>query len=242
MIVGVVGDLHIPFEHPRYLDFIKDTFKKWRVGAVHFIGDVVDQHALSRWTHDPDGMSSGDELKAILARLEDWTRVFNVATVSIGNHDERHLNRARDSGIPSSYMLGLSELFRTPKWTWELQTWIDDVLYEHGTGSSGKFAAYNRALAKRCNLVMGHIHSGGGVLWHTNERDRIFGLNVGCGIDIEQYAFAYGKPSPIRPTLGCGIVIDGVQAMFIPMPISKGEPYRRTARRNNDVGANKKRG
>ena len=42
-------------------------------------------------------------------------------------------------------------------------------------------------------------------------------MNVGCGIDIDAYAFAYGKYDKNRPTLGCGIVFDSGNAIFVPM-------------------------
>jgi hypothetical protein len=47
----------------------------------------------------------------------------------------------------------------------------------------------------------------------------IFGMNVGCGVDVKAYAMAYGKVYPKKPTLGCGIVIDGKIALFIPMDL-----------------------
>ena len=101
------------------------------------------------------------------------------------------------------------------------------MLYEHGTGTSGKDAALNRAVAKRSSLVMGHTHTSAGVKWHANEFDRIFGLQVGCGIDLTGYAFAYSKPWPIRPVMGCGVVLDGVEAHFEVMPCGTGERYHR---------------
>ena len=45
----------------------------------------------------------------------------------------------------------------------------------------------------------------------------VFGLNVGCGIDDEAYAFVYGKHSRNRVTLGCGVVFGPEQAIFVPM-------------------------
>ena len=48
----------------------------------------------------------------------------------------------------------------------------------------------------------------------------IFGMNVGCGIDIDAYAMEYSRPFPKRPTLGCGVVLDGGRvAIFVLMPL-----------------------
>lgn len=231
MRVGIVGDLHIPFVHPRYLEFIEDVFDAWSVDKIYLIGDVVDGHALGFWEHDPDGLSAGSELDEAVKLIGQWHMRLGEATVTIGNHDARHIRTAKKAGIPSRYLKSYSDIFGTPSWRWLLADECQGVLYEHGTGSSGKFAAFNRAVQKRRSVVIGHCHTGGGVLYHANESDRIFGLNVGCGIDVERYAFEYGRPFPVRPTLGCGIVIDGTHAFFEPMPIGKRERYRRGKRR-----------
>jgi len=233
MRVGIVGDIHIPFEHPRYLDFCLDTFRAWKVEHVHLIGDIVDQHALSFWEHSPNGYSAEDEAIAAAQKLKVWRRRFKRATVSVGNHDARHYRTARRAGIPDRYLRSYAEIWDTPDWDWRESHIMDGVLYEHGTGTSGKDAAINRALQKRCSTVIGHVHSFAGVKWHANDFDRVFGMNVGCGIDIDRYAFEYAKPFPVRPVLGCGIVIDGKYAYFEPMAIGKREEYHRRKRNGN---------
>lgn len=40
MRLGIIGDLHEPFTHPRYFDFIKGTFKNQGIEKVIFIGDI----------------------------------------------------------------------------------------------------------------------------------------------------------------------------------------------------------
>ena len=118
---------------------------------------------------------------------------------------------------------------------WGDQHVIDGVLYTHGTGSSGKNHALNMAMNNRCPVVCGHTHTNLSVNYDVNRFDRIFGMNVGCGIDLRRYAFEYAKPFPIRPVLGCGIVIDGVEAYFEPMPCGRRgrtlEHYHRRAKR-----------
>jgi len=215
-VVGVIGDLHAPFTHRGYLRFCSDIFEAWSVSQVVFIGDVVDHHRLSFHQQDPSSHSAEDEASLAMIEVQRWYDVFPSAKVCIGNHDERHFRVARSSGMPDRYVKSYKDLWETPGWDWKMEHWIDNVLYEHGTGSSGRDAAYRRAVDKRTSLVMGHVHTGGGVKFHCNERSRIFGLNVGCGIDVRSFAFAYGRPFPVRPTLGCGIVIGGVCAYFEP--------------------------
>jgi len=228
MIVGTIGDTQIPFTHPGYLAFCQDTFESFRVDKVVHIGDVVDQHALSFYEHNPNGKSAGDEQEQAEAEVAKWTRAFPKIKTCIGNHDARHYRTARRAGIPDQYVKTYAEVWKTPRWDWQMEHTIDGVLYEHGTGSSGKDAAFNRAVAQRCSVVMGHVHSFAGVKYHANPFTRIFGLNVGCGLDIRAYAFEYAKMTVHRPVLGCGIVVDGDVGLFVPMPCSRGEKYHRS--------------
>lgn len=228
MIIGGIGDQHHPFCHPGYMDFCSDTFEKHGVDKIVNIGDVVDGHALSFHDHDPNGRSAEDESELAMKEVQRWYRAFPSMRVCIGNHDARYFRTAQKAGIPNRYIKSYREVWNTPKWLWALEHTIDGVLYEHGTGSSGKDAAYNRARDQRCSVAMGHVHSFGGVKFHMNPFNRIFGLNVGCGIDIGAYAFEYGKMFTTRPTLGCGVVFDGQVGLFVPMPCGRGERYHRS--------------
>lgn len=228
MRVGIIGDVHLPFAHPNYLRFCRDVFESWMVNCIVFIGDVVDAHALSFWDTDPNGHSAEDEAVKASEELKHWVEAFPSAKVCIGNHDERSFRKARKSGIPDRYIRSYEEVYESPGWSWDTAHFIDGVMYTHGTGMGGKDAAINYAIAKRQSIVIGHTHAWGGVKFHCNEMSRIFGMNVGCGIDCNAYAFAYGKHLPHRPTLGCGIVLDGVNAYFEPMPINEGEEYHRS--------------
>lgn len=226
--IGIIGDTHMPFQHPGYLAFCRDTFRRFRVDQVIHIGDVVDAHALSQHDHDPNGFSAEQERELAKLGVQTWYEEFPRARVCIGNHCARQFRTAQKAGIPDQYIRSYDEVWDTPKWKWALEHTLEGVLYEHGTGSSGKDAAFNRAVSQRCSVTMGHIHSFAGIKYHANAFSRIFGLNVGCGIDIKSYAFDYGKMFPIRPVLGCGVVIDGDEGLFVPMPCGPKERYHRS--------------
>ena len=55
----IVPDLHQPFTRDDFLDFCLDTARKYKTKRTVFIGDLVDQHALSYHEHSPDGYVSG---------------------------------------------------------------------------------------------------------------------------------------------------------------------------------------
>ena len=223
MIVGVIGDTHIPFNHKNYIEFLKDVFKKYKVKKIVHIGDLVDNHAISYHESDPDGFSSGLEGKMVDEELEKWFKAFPKLELIMGNHDKLPERKAKTFGLSQRFIKSFKDTWNMPK-GWNVipdGIEIDGVYYCHGTGSSGKNAAFNLMLAKGQNVVMGHVHSFGGVQWKADYRDKYFGLNVGCGIDVEKYAFEYAKDYKWKPTLGCGIVINGEQAIFEPMSFPK---------------------
>lgn len=216
--IGVFSDPHIPFNHPNYLQFCIDTFRKHNVDQVICLGDLVDHHALSRFQSEPSAKGAYDEYDMSVAEVQKFIDAFPIVKMCKGNHDDIPARQAATVGIGDRYLKSFAELFNLPK-TWEIsdEFVIDNVLYKHGIGCLGKDGAINAATQERMSTVIGHSHSFAGVKYSANKRDIIFGLNVGCGIDIEAYAFAYGKHDKNRPILGCGIVYSSAHAIFVPM-------------------------
>jgi hypothetical protein len=162
--------------------------------------------------------SACDELDMSIAEVKKFAKAFPKLKMCIGNHDNRVIFQAATLGIDRRFLKPFNELLELPK-TWEIseEYIINNVMYKHGINCLGKDGAINAAIAERMSTVIGHAHAFGGCKYQANKRDIIFGLNVGCGIDIDAYAFAYGKYDKNRPTLGCGIVFSDSKAIFEPM-------------------------
>jgi predicted phosphodiesterase len=227
-VVLVIGDTHFPFVHPMYRQFCADVGKKHKADWVHHIGDVVDAHAISFHEHDPDGHSPSRELDLACEEIERWKKTFPQMSVSIGNHCERHVRAARKAGLSGRYIKTYKDLFETPDWDWQFEHVWESVLYTHGTGSAGKDAAINLAIQRRSSVAQGHTHTFPGVKYHANQSSIIFGMNCGVGLDDRSYAFAYGRNFVTKPVLGCGVVRDGEEATFVPMPCASGQAYHRS--------------
>jgi predicted phosphodiesterase len=225
--IGVIGDTHEPFCHPDYMNFCYEVFDKFGCGQIIHIGDEIDNHAISYHESNPNGHSPGKEGELALEALQKWYKTFPEVKVCIGNHSALHRRKAQTAGLPDRYIKTFEEAWEAPKgWKWGLQWEIDNVMFTHGTGSSGQMGAINRAKDNRQSTVIGHVHSFGGVLYLASGRDLIFGLNVGCGIDINAYAMEYGRDFAKRPTLGCGVVMDGGRTgLFVPMDLGKKISY-----------------
>ena len=218
--VLVIGDTHIPFEHKKYLAFCKKIYKQYNCDAVVHIGDEVDNHAICYHEANPDGYSPGDEMHLAQKRLYKWYEAFPEVKVCIGNHTALPERKFRTAGLPQRFIRTYKEAWDAPEgWEWDYEFEIDNVLYQHGTGTAGKFPHVSRALNNRQSTVMGHAHSVGGAEYIVGRKDRIFGLCVGCGIDRKSYAMEYGRDFVRKPILGCGIVIKGEVGIFIPMDL-----------------------
>jgi len=222
--VLAIGDIHAPVTHPGYLPFCWDLFNKYNCEKVVLIGDVVDWHNISFHSRHPDAPGPSEEYARAQSRVSRWVEAFPNARVCIGNHDERLIRLAETVNIPAQLVKTLKETWGTGRWKWEYDFIIDDVYYFHGTGCSGIHPAYNAMKKMLMSVVMGHCHSAAGIKWAANPLRRIFGMDVGCGIDDKKYAFNYGQYTKTRSILGAGVVLDGVPYHEI-CPIGPGEKY-----------------
>ena len=219
--VLIIACTHIPFEHPRYLSFVLDIQERCKCKTVIHAGDLVDNNAISYHEHDPDGWSPKDEMDVADEHLEKWFKAFPKMLVTWGNHDRLVDRKGKTVGLPKRCFRPFREMWKLPSgWKDNYEFVIDDVLYKHGTGYSGKYAHIQAAVDARQSTVIAHIHANAGVEYSANTKQIIFGMAVGCGIDIKRYAFAYNKDFKRRPVLGCGVVTDkGRLAQFMPMDL-----------------------
>ena len=218
MRVLVFGDLHLPFGKKHYIDFLKETKKKFKCDTIVCLGDELDFHCISRHDSEPDAKGAVEEYELGLKKLKPFYKAFPKVKVCISNHTSRPYRMAAQVGIPSVFIKEYRQFLEAPKgWNWADQWEIDGVLYIHGEGYSGSTPHLMAAQKLRTNVVMGHIHHCGGVQFSASPRDRIFGMCCGCGIDSATYAFRYAKNTPKKPMVGCGVVIDGKHAYFEPM-------------------------
>jgi len=220
-VVVCISDLQIPFEHRDAFDFIAHVYKtfvqKGDDVTVVNMGDEVDQHTLGKFTSDPAGRSGGDELEESKDRLKIWFKTYPVTSLCISNHTWRVYKKAFDAGIPEAFLKKINEVYEAPDgWRWKQRWMIDGIVYEHGEEVSGMNAALNAAIHNRKPTVIGHQHSYGGVIYLSSFHDYIFGMNTGCLIDIDKYAFRYAVKHRRKPTLGTGVLIDNIP-FFVPM-------------------------
>ena len=217
--VLVIGDVHLPFEGKDYLQFCKDTYKEYQCNRVVFIGDIIDNNYASFHANDPDAeYSAGTELDMVIERVKDWYNAFPDAEVCIGNHDAIIMRKAFDSGVPKVWIKEFNDVLGTPNWQWVTDTYIDGVRYVHGHKSSKARTATRRDMV---STITGHFHTDFYLEYMFGKTRAIFAMAVGCGIDDEQYAFAYAAGGK-KNAIGCGVVLNGGETpILIKMNLNK---------------------
>jgi hypothetical protein len=211
----IIGDLHAPFNLPNYLEFCLEQQKKFKCGTVVFIGDVIDNHYSSYHESDPDGMSAGDELDVAINELQKYYKVFPKASVIIGNHDRLVYRKAFTGGVSRRWIKEYKEVLKVPNWDFVESLDLFDVNINHGEGGTAR-AKMKKELQSQ---IQGHLHSDLYVDFIVGKNFRIFGMQVGCGIDNKSYAMAYGKHFK-KPAIGCGVLLNkGTLPIVIPMQL-----------------------
>jgi len=200
----IIGDLHEPFCLDGYLDFCKDTYRKHNCNQVIFIGDVIDSHYSSFHETDPDGMGGGMELELAIKRLQRWVDAFPVADVTIGNHDRIISRKAFSGGIPKAWIKSFNEVLNAPTWNFADRVVYDNVQFVHGEGGTAR----TKCRADMQSTVQGHLHTQAYTEFYVGQNFKVFGTQIGCGIDNDKYAFAYAKRGK-KPAIGCAVVIGG---------------------------------
>lgn len=202
--VLIIGDPHEPFCLEGYREFCYDTYQKYNCNRVVHIGDAVDNHYASYHETDADGMGGGEELDMAIEKTALWKEMFPKLDLLIGNHDAIIARKAQTGNIPKKWIKSYQEVLEVPGWTFQEELIIDDVMYIHGIGSK----AHIRAVKNMMSTVQGHHHTECYTHWYVGKKQRVFGMQVGCGIDQKAYAMAYGKWFP-KSAIACGVVIGG---------------------------------
>lgn len=207
--VLVIGDTHCPAMHEDYVPFLKKIQKKWKTSRTIHIGDVIDHHCISFHDKHPDNEGAVLEYKQSRKQVNALYKEWPGMVITIGNHDARVRRLNSKVGIPALYLKEFNDLYGTSTWQWTESITIDGVHYYHGEGAGGQHPAFSAAKMRMQPTVMGHYHSACGVWYQAGPTQKIWGMNVGCGVDRSHWSMQYGAAFLKKPIIACGVVIDG---------------------------------
>ncbi len=217
----VVGDIHLPYTHPRYLQHCIEIYEKYNCNAVSFTGDIIDSHFSSFHSTNTKTHGAKYELDMAIKEVAKWREAFPEATITLGNHDLIVARKTEEAGIDKRWIRKLNEVLNCPHWKFEEQFVHDNILYTHGTGCSGK-GIMRRVQNWGTSMIQGHIHTEAFILYTASLKDLKWGMQVPTGIDYKSFAFSYAKFHTAKPILGCSVVLDnGKQPIIEPMILNK---------------------
>lgn len=215
----------MPFEAEhalRFCAYLKRHFKIPDENVLN-VGDEADELHGGMYPKDPDGHHTpNSEIAAAREKFQEWAALFPLMKLAVSNHGLRWARKAAAAEIPSQMMRAYQEvLCAPPGWMWKDEWRFTDLKMPfrmiHGMGYSGMNGHRMAAIDAGMSTVIGHLHSHAGIAHVKTGSMKIWGMNTGCLIDVEAYAFKYGKESRFKPCLGAGIIIDsGRTPIWIP--------------------------
>lgn len=218
--VLVFSDTHYPFSVEGFEKFLKRVYDKYKCDTVIHCGDLVDFHAISAHETEPDAKDPGTELEMAITKADKLYKIFPKVKFVLGNHDQRVMRAGAKAKLTPKMLTPFRDLLQIPKgWDIDDSFVIDKVFYSHGEGYSGVNAHRQKASTEMMSCVIGHLHSHAGIAYLANTNNLIWGMNVGCALDRKTYAARYGKNFKFKPVIGCAVVIDGQQPIFISMKL-----------------------
>lgn len=208
----LISDMHIPFHHKNSIQFLQMLKDRYSPTRVICMGDMEDCHALSYHDSDPDLMSAGDELKALLPVVAQLHEMFPKMDILESNHGSLVYRKSKTHGIPRAYLKSYKEFLQVGDgWTWSDDLLIDlpdgqKVYMHHGKVSD----VVKMSQTMGCSAVSGHFHEKFKVEYWGSPVGLFWGMSVGSLIDDEALAFNYNNVNLKRPIVGTGLIIDGV--------------------------------
>lgn len=222
----LISDLQIPFEHPDALPFCLQVQREFHIPTdnVICVGDETDGYFGSLYAHDPDASHTpNSEIAAAKERLKRWYRAFPRVRVCNSNHGDRWIKKASNAQIPSQLLRAYREIIEAPEgWQWA-DRWRVNTRHpfdvEHGHhGAQGIHAHRQKALDNGgVSIAHGHLHASAGIAHVRTAGAKVWGMNCGSLIDVDAFAFHYGRRDRFRPWLGVGVVLnDGATPLVVP--------------------------
>lgn len=121
--------------------------------------------------------------------------------------------KAFSAGVSKKWIRDYKDVLETPNWDFVESIEMFGINFNHGEGGTAK----NRMKTELQIQVQGHLHTQLYAEYAVGANFIVFGMQVGCGIDIKSYAMAYGKHYK-KPAIGCGVVLNkGTLPIAIPM-------------------------
>jgi predicted phosphodiesterase len=221
-----IPDLHSPYQHPDTIDFLCDTYAKYKCDSITCLGDELDFHGISHYVKDPRCLNTHHELidgakflNRLQSAFESRLKYFKRLYVLIGNHYDRLESAAIQVGLTPQMLKHVKHDYHLPaKWFWVQKYERDGIVFTHGTQFAGVHALTHAIHNASANVVFGHLHADAGIRYlnYDLSGETRWAMNCGCLVDPSSPAFGYAKRQKYKGVLGCGVITDGYP-IFVPL-------------------------
>lgn len=208
--VLILSDIHFPYQHKDLFKFLQHLKDKYNPTRVICMGDEMDHHALSFHDSDPDLPSAGDELRRALPFVQELYKMFPEMDILDSNHGSLVYRKAKHHGVPKHYIKSYNDVLGVGEgWKWSYDLTIDlpngtKCYFHHG--KSPDVVKLSQVMGM--SAVQGHYHSVFKVDYWANPNGLYFGMQTGCLVDRDAYAFAYENCNLKKPIIGTGLIIN----------------------------------
>ena len=135
--------------------------------------------------------------------LDEWHKAFPEAKVCLGNHDNIPDRKAFSAGLSKTWIKTIDEVLGYDDWEYADSFEIDEVQYVHGIGRKAR----QRGQKDLISIVQGHYHSESYTEHYVGKKSHLWVMQIGCGVDDDTYAMAYGKHFN-KSHINCGVVLE----------------------------------
>ena len=224
----VISDLHFPFAHPDWFEFLSKLKKTYKPNHIIQIGDESDMHSINV-SHiiDPDLPSPKDELELAKKDMKKLYKIFPKMVLLESNHGSMVYRRAISRGMSRSFIKSYNDIWGVGKgWVWKEKYQINTdkgrVLFadQFCIDISKAVASYSQS------CVQGHFHTTSEIKFSGNEFHLNFGMTVGCLVDVKSLSMNYMKLNLKKPVLSCGLITNGMPHLT-PMYLKKNGSWDR---------------
>jgi len=214
----VFNDLHMPFQHPDALHFLKDVRDWCKPDVVVSNGDEGDLHMANFHGLHPSAPNADTELDLLRAEANKLFAIFPEVLCTSSNHMDRMIRRFIAHNCPTQLCPTYKDILKAPEgWLFGETHQVDNVVFKHGDkthAKGGAMKAFNEAMSESvfrgepvC-VMMGHEHSRFEILQGRWGHHLVWGGYGGCLVDLSKPAFAYHTGKPVA--LGCTVIRQGV--------------------------------
>lgn len=221
-VILLISDMHIPYHHKDLIPFLTHLKDKYKPTRVICMGDELDKNSLSYHENDPDLPNAGQELLNSLPTIKEVHNLFPIMDIIESNHGSLVWRKAKTHGIPRHYIKSYNDVLGVDDgWQWHFDLTItlpngQPCYFHHGKTNNVLRLSQQMGMC----AVQGHYHEILGASYWSNPTGLFWGLQVGCMIDDNSYAFAYNNVNIKRPVIGTALIVNGLPVLE-PMVLDK---------------------